>query len=214
MLIWECEFPHTILKFYLKLIKRVLFNQQMKRFYPDFNAIDAFTLSLDYHQNELECTHCSKYNQFVSHGIIYKQRSRLIAEKVGKRIFCSNRYGRTGCGRTFQLYVANEIPSFRYGAAHLFIFIASLIANHSISEAYIKATGQTEYRNAWRWLSRLMLKLSEYRSFLKVRYDDYFNPPQSTPNSLKHLLPTFIRLFTSDCNGCFEFQIAQQQSFF
>jgi len=189
----------------LKFISRVLSNWPMKLFYPDFNAINVFTLSLGFHQNELECTHCSKHDQFVSHGIIYKHRSCDLSEKVGKRIFCSNRYGRTGCGRTFQIYVANEIPSFRYGAAHLLIFIAALIANQTISEAYIKATGQTEFRNAWRWLSRLMLKLSEYRSFLKVRNDDSFDLSHSTPSSLKHCLPTLNRLFTSNNNGCFDF---------
>jgi len=186
----------------------------MKRFYADFESVHAFTLSLNFHQNELECAHCLRNDQFVSHGIIYKQRSSTFAEKVGKRIFCSNRYGRNGCGRTFQLYTAYEIPSFRYGAAHLFIFITALIANQTISEAYIKATGQTEYRNAWRWLSRLMSKLSEYRSFLKVRKDDPFKPSHSTPNSLIHLLPTFNRLFTSSNTGCFEFQTTRQQPFF
>jgi len=186
----------------------------MKRFYPDFNAINVFTLSLDFHKNELECAHCFKSDQFVSHGIIYKQRSSSLAEKVGKRIFCSNRYGHTGCGRTFQLYVANEIPHFRYGATHLFIFISALLANINIAEAYHLATGQTEPRNAWRWLSRLMRQLSEYRSFLKVRCDHYFDPPHSTTCSLKHLLPTFIRLFRSNNNGCFDFQMTQQQPFF
>jgi hypothetical protein len=186
----------------------------MKRFYSDFESINAVTLSLDFHQNELECTHCLKNDQFVSHGIIYKQRSIDFAERVGKRIFCSNRYGRKGCGRTFQLYVASEVPSFRYGAAHLFIFITALIAKHKIEEAYLQATGQSESRNAWHWLKKLMLKLSEYRSFLKARNDNYFAPLHSMPNRLKHLLPTLNRLFTSNNNGCFEFQIAQQQSFF
>jgi len=185
----------------------------MKRFYPDFESINAFTLSLDFYQNELECAHCYKNDQFVSHGIIYKQRSRSFAEKVGKRIFCSNRYGRMGCGRTFQLYVANEIPRFRYGAAHLFIFIAALIANQTISEAYIQATGQSEFRNAWRWLSRLMLKLSEYRSFLKVRTAILLDPFCSSSQCLRHLLPTFSRLFTSTNNGCFDFQMRQQLPF-
>ncbi len=185
----------------------------MKQFYPDFESINTFTLSLDYHSRELECKHCLKNDQFVSHGIIYKQRTCSFAEKVGKRIFCSNRAGRTGCGRTFQLYIAGEIPSHRYGTAHLFIFIMALIANQTISDAYIKATGQSEFRHAWHWLSRLMLKLSEYRHFLKARCDNYFKSPHSTPNSLKHLLPTFAQLFTSNNNGCSNFQITQQQSF-
>jgi hypothetical protein len=162
----------------------------------------------------LECAHCSKHDQFVSHGIIYKQRSSSFAEKVGKRIFCSNRYGRTGCGRTFQLYVANEIPSFRYGAAHLFIFITALITKHKMEEAYLQATGQSESRNAWRWLNKLMFKLSEYRSFLKVREEHCFNPFRSTSNPLKHLLPTLARLFASTNNGCFIFQMRQQHPFF
>lgn len=98
----------------------------MQKFYPDYDTIHRFTLSLDYHQNEVACLHCLKHDQFVSHGIIYKQRSMAVAEKVGKRLFCSNRSGRMGCGRTFQLYVASEVPSFRYGAAQLFVFISAL----------------------------------------------------------------------------------------
>ena len=186
----------------------------MKRFYQDYDSIHRFTLSLNYHQNELECVHCLKNDQFVSHGIIYKQRSANYAEKVGKRLFCSNRFGRNGCGRTFQLYVATEVPSFRYGAAHLLIFIAALLTNSNICEAYHQATGQSEYRNAWRWLKRLMLRLSEYRVFLKVRADKYSGQFRSNSNHLKHLLPTLARLFTSTFNGCFDYQMNQQQSFF
>lgn len=185
----------------------------MKRFYADFDTIHAFTLSLDFHQNELECRHCFKRDQFVSHGMIVKQRSSTLTEKVGKRIFCSNRYGRTGCGRTFQLYIANEIPSFRYGAAPLFIFITSLFASMEIAEAYHQATGQTEARNAWRWLSKLMSQLSEYRSYLKFRTNNYYPPINSSSHYLKHLLPTFYPLFSSNKNGCFNYQFAQQRAF-
>lgn len=185
----------------------------MKRFYSDFDTLNAFTLSLDFHQNELECTHCFKKGQFVSHGIIYKQRSSTFSEKVGKRILCSNRYGRKGCGRTVQLYLANEIPRFRYGAAHLFIFITSLLDNMAITEAYYQATKQTETRNAWRWLSKLISQLSEYRSFLKVRKDNYFNQSTSSFHYLKHLLPTFAQVFSADGNGCIHYQFNQQRAF-
>lgn len=187
----------------------------MKRFYPDFESIHLVTLSLDYHQNELECAHCFKNDQFVSHGIIYKQRSRLLNEKVGKRLLCSNRYGRSGCGRTFQLYVATEIPSFRYGAAHVFMFISALIANLTIHEAYYQATDQLEPRNAWRWIKRLMSKLSDYRSFLKYRHSPSHSthPPNSSSPSLRHLLPTLSRMFTPTNNGCSDYQTAQQLPF-
>jgi len=127
---------------------------------------------------------------------------------------CSKRYGRQGCGRTFQIYVAVEIPSLRYGAAHLFVFITALIAKNTIEAAYLQATGQSESRNAWRWLNKLMLKLSEYRTFLKSRKEDSFNQTRPNSNQLKHLLPTLARLFTSTNNGFFGFQLRQQQPFF
>lgn len=214
MLIWESRFPCKNLKLFLKLLRDVLSNLTMKRFYPDFESINAFTLSLDYHQNELECMHCLKSKQFVSHGIVYKQRSIEIREKVGKRIFCSNRFGRTGCGRTFQLYMASEIPRFRYGAAHLFVFITVLMTGQKIEQAYEQATQQYEHRNAWRWLSRLMRNLSQYRSYLKVRKNNCTRSIHSTSQYLKHLLPTLARLLTSPHSGCFDYQIRQQQPFF
>ena len=139
----------------------------MQKFYDNYESINQFTHRLDYHQNQLECTHCLKRDQFVSHGIIYKQRSIDVKEKVGKRIFCSNRYGRTGCGRTFQLYLTDVIPKIRYSATQLFIFITSLLAGMMLAEAYYKATAQTDSRNGWRWLGRLMLKLGEYRTFIR-----------------------------------------------
>ncbi|MCF6263397.1 MAG: hypothetical protein L3J24_07420, partial [Xanthomonadales bacterium] len=126
---------------------------RMQRFFTDFESIDKFTLSLDFHQNKLECSHCLKNDQFISHGIIYKQRSIHQLEKVGKRIFCSNRYGHRGCGRTFQLYVSKQFPSFRYHAAHLLVFISSLLNQLPVKRAYFAATGQSSSRNAWRWLN-------------------------------------------------------------
>lgn len=185
----------------------------MQKFYSDYDTIHRFTLSLDYHKHEVVCVHCLKNNQFVSHGNIYKQRSCAFAEKVGKRLFCSNRSGRMGCGRTFQLYVATEVPSLRYGAIQLYIFISSVLANLNISEAYEQATGQTEPRNAWRWLSRLTRKISDYRTFLNVKMTVCFHQAHASNKNLIHLLPTLVRLFTPTRNGCFDYQLAQQKPF-
>lgn len=186
----------------------------MKQFYADFESIIVFTLSLDFHQNELACVHCSKRNQFVSHGIIYKQRSSTVREKVGKRIFCSNRYGRQGCGRTFQLYIAKEIPTFHYGTAHLFVFIASLLAHHCVEKAYFTATGQSAFRHAWRWLERLVKQMGTYRAFLKSRPATTSPLFQHNARRFQILLPTLWQLsvhFTS--NLCSNYQLLSQKAF-
>lgn len=186
----------------------------MQRFFNDFGAIDAFTLSLEFHQDRLECIHCSKHNQFVSHGIVYKQRSSTTREKVGKRIFCSNRYGRRGCGRTFQLYVSNEIPTFRYNAAHLFAFITSLLIQHSVKKAYFVATGKNAFRHAWCWLNRLVKQMSTFRSFLQFRPKLTAHSFQDKVHRFQVLLPTLWQLsqrFKS--NLCSNYQLKAQKPF-
>ncbi len=186
----------------------------MKRFYPDFESINAFTLSLDYHQDALKCAHCFKQDQFVSHGIIYKQRSSASRDKVGKRIFCSNRYGHSGCGRTFQLYLAQEIPAFHYNATHLFVFITLLLSHHSVKMAYCTATGQASFRHAWRWMNLLLKQVASFKSVFLYR-------PKSTTASFQNaslrsriLLPVLWQLhqhFSS--NLCAGYQLMTQHAF-
>lgn len=139
----------------------------MDTFYPDIESLDAFTFSLDGQGEQIQCKHCRQSGQMISHGFIYKQHAPAEKEPVGKRVFCSNRYGRSGCGKTHQLYVAHCLPYRRYGAAQLRIFLTSLLLERSLEDAYEAATGQVEPRNAWRWLKRLMLKLTDFRCFLK-----------------------------------------------
>jgi hypothetical protein len=186
----------------------------MNIFFTTIALIDAFTLSLDCHTSTLQCQQCLKTGQFVSHGFIYKQRSLSVKEPVGKRILCSNRYGRSGCGRTVQLYIASELPSFRYGTAHLFVFLSSLLANFSVKQSYQKATRQPESRNAWRWLNALTHKLIHYRSVLRVRLKTVSNQYLSRIRRLQILLPTVERLFAKMNNcPCSNYQLITQRPF-
>jgi len=186
----------------------------MRTFFEDIHAIDQFTLSLGLHQAELQCVHCSKSDQFVSHGFIYKQRSQTLKEPVGKRIFCSNRHGRSGCGRTFQLYIAREMPSLHYGCAQLFVFVSSLFLNLSVVKAYQQATAQSNTRNAWRWLKQLDRRLIDYREFLKVNVDNVMASFPTRTKPLQILLPTLQRLFdTLGANPCPNYQLHRQMPF-
>jgi hypothetical protein len=188
----------------------------MKRFFKDFESIDKFSLSLDYHQNELTCAHCSKNDQFISHGIVYKQRSMLESDKVGKRLFCSNRYGRTGCGRTFQLYIASEIPHLLYTGAQVFVFISALLANMTLVESYLKAIGKPDNdpRNAWRWLDKLNRKLTDYRVWVKVRTNHHSLQFKYLNTRFRHLLPTLAHLISKIPEGlCSYYQIHCQCTF-
>ncbi|WP_198263018.1 hypothetical protein [sulfur-oxidizing endosymbiont of Gigantopelta aegis] len=67
----------------------------MIKFFNTLQAMHQFTLSLDTHSDTLECQHCLKKDQFVSHGFIYKKQHQNDKQAIGKRIFCSNRHTHT-----------------------------------------------------------------------------------------------------------------------
>lgn len=185
----------------------------MQRFFPDFDSLDRFTLSLRALGDQVSCPHCLNTRQLISHGRVYKQRSISRRVIVGKRVFCSNRYQHQGCGRTFQLYVALAIPGLRYGTSEVFRFLSSLRNGHSLEAAYTKATGQTDPRHGWRWLQRLQDNLTHFRCALQGRLEPS-RVVEGCSRRLKLLLTTVHALFEQlpEC-PCVQFQCQQQRAF-
>lgn len=132
----------------------------MQIYYASLSAIDQQTMQLDH----ARCRHCQQAHQLVSHGFIYKKQPRAEPAAVGKRVFCSNRNCRTGCGRTMRLYLDSNVRSLHYAGACVVAFVLALIAGMTIAHAYAHATGAATPRNAYRWLARLGAQLSVYRS--------------------------------------------------
>ena len=132
----------------------------MQTYYPSLQAIEQRTMQLD----RARCAHCQKTQQLVSHGFIRKKRIGAEPEAVGKRVFCSNRDRRTGCGRTMQLYLDATVRYLHYAGCAVVAFVLALIAGRSIQHAYQHATGTATPRHAYRWLNRLCAQLSAYRS--------------------------------------------------
>jgi hypothetical protein len=166
----------------------------MKIVYDTLDDIHQFSVSLDHH--DLTCTSCKARGQFVSHGFCYKQQNFAATTTAGKRILCSQRSGRTGCGRTVQLYVASEVPRLHYGATPLFAFITALLANFSVTAAYDKAVGKVNSRHAWRWFKKLTQQLIVYRHYL--HRDAHLTSPtfKTQSQSRQILLPTLHALFS------------------
>lgn len=132
----------------------------------------------------------------VSHGFVHKKRVGAEPEAVGKRVFCSNRNRRTGCGRTMQLYVDSIVRYLHHAGCCVVAFVLSLRAGMTIQRAYHHAAGCATPRNTYRWLNRLSAQLSVYRSL------SHRPPLQDTaaivaanrPVCLTSLMPTFTAL--------------------
>ena len=114
-------------------------------------------------------------------------------EVSGKRIICCNRYGKSGCGHSRQLYLENIIPKRQYRLTVAIAFIKILLSNAPIEEAYIQSTEKVkEARHAWRWIKDLFKKLPQWRTLLP-RYTDKAKPLYRSKR-LNILLPTLKQL--------------------
>lgn len=133
----------------------------MHIYYSDLSAIEQQTMQLD---NE-PCRHCGQ-TQLMSHGYQYKKQAGAEPMAVGKRVFCSNRNRRTGCGRTMRLYLDSTVRYLHYAGAQVVLFVFALMAGLTVRQSYFQATGTTDPRHAWRWLNRLHAQLSCYRSLV------------------------------------------------
>ena len=184
----------------------------MKIYFEHIDVIHQFTMELDY--NTLKCRHCLSSNQFVSHGFVYKKQNNGEKKAIGKRLFCSNRHGKLGCGRTTQLYLATQIPTFQYPCEHIFIFLSALLSMSSIQKAYKIATNTDDPRNAYRWLHKLWDKLIDYRSLLQFHTECTALKFKSRTRRLQILLPTIQELFFKIKESpCTQYQMLTQTNF-
>lgn len=142
----------------------------MQRFYSNITELHFFTLSANSLLFNQPCPHCQCADQWVSHGFSYSQSGKVR----GKRIVCSARFGKRGCGRTVALYLASVLPKRRYLLAALCQFILSLLQGNTVEQAYFHAIGHehNSVRQAYRWLDALYKKLGNYRGKLGMKPSD------------------------------------------
>lgn len=179
----------------------------MTHFFPCLQSLHAFSLN-----PSLSCVHCGSEQSFVSHGFVYQKQSLALPQPVGKRLVCSNRFGRSGCGRTLRLYLAHSLPRWHYGATVLSLFLLTLLSGASVVAAFQQATGRHEARQAWRWLHRLYRQLPNWRARFTHRLVTL--PSGYRTPRLTVLLTTLAALFTTQQpTDCATLQLRWQHAF-
>jgi hypothetical protein len=151
---------------------------------------------LDQYRNEIKsvpCPHCGAVGYLICHGYVmgYGQTG---AERMvrGGRFFCSNRYRRKGCGRTFSVLLADFMHRRIVPASTLWDFLKGVRGGLSRHAAWYKVGSpfsiQTGYR-LWGEVKRQQPRIRAMLSRLK--------PPPETSSSepifqmLEHLRSIF-----------------------
>jgi hypothetical protein len=80
---------------------------------------------------QTSCPHCKRVGTLIRHGFLYGFDDSSPRRKTvrGRRIFCSNRNARPGCGRTFSVWLADKVRRLSLTAGSLWRFLQAAIAD-------------------------------------------------------------------------------------
>jgi hypothetical protein len=138
------------------------------------------------------CTHCHRIGTLNAHGYLrgYGEGSDLIIR--GRRLYCSNRGHKNGCGRTHALFLPDVLPTFSLMATLLWHFLCRLVAGSSRRSAFLFCFGEKNPRRAY-WLWKRCVKV---QSVLRSRLSLFCHPPPSQEKSpfiqvIQHLAHAF-----------------------
>ena len=98
------------------------------------------------------CPHCRQTGWLIGHGWLrgYAERDGGLRVR-GRRLFCSNRFRRRGCGRTVAVLLADVLPRLVVGALCLFRFVSRVVEGATRLAAWRSALrGVTSSRHAYR----------------------------------------------------------------
>jgi hypothetical protein len=131
------------------------------------------------------CPHCHAIGFLVRHGALYgfddssPQRQSLRA----RRIFCSNRHKRLGCGRTFSVWLTDRIRRLSLTAGALGAFLQRLLTG-SLRAAIRAAPCHLCHRTWQRICQRFHLAQSRIRTALL----GLCPPPEVSPDATRRPL--------------------------
>jgi hypothetical protein len=114
------------------------------------------------------CPHCAKSGTLIGHGTLrgYSERGQE-RELRGRRVFCSNRYRRSGCGRTFSVKLATVLSGFVVCTLTLFCFALAVIGGLTRRAAWLSAAaGALSMSSGYRLWRRLNAAQSALRARL------------------------------------------------
>lgn len=114
------------------------------------------------------CPHCFRAETLVGHGYL-QGYSAMDGEWVvrGRRLFCSNRTRRRGCGRTTPVYMKQVLPRFIVTASQLF-WLAHRVAleGSRVSAAWNAVRGRLAQSTGYRLWNKLSVRQVHVRTHL------------------------------------------------
>lgn len=163
----------------------------MKKFYQTETEFEELRAMLKL----ISCPHCKKIGYLILHGYLYGYQDTCDSSKTkrGRRIFCSNRKNRKGCGGTFSILKASILKRFRVSTRSLWCFLDNILNGMNTIRAF-QASGSTlGEAGVYRLYSRFKHEQSRIRAILSGIKDPPLPGHSANPAflTLMHLKTVF-----------------------
>lgn len=124
------------------------------------------------------CPHCRICGCLILHGYLkaYEDARGSGQIRRGRRIFCSNRNQKNGCGRTFSILMTAFIRCFRISAIVLWRFLDNIRKGHGKSRAFAEAGSNLGPTSCY----RLYLRFRQSQAHIRTRLSQLKDPPPAT----------------------------------
>lgn len=101
--------------------------------FVDETEFESFVFAL----KSTPCPGCRKIGTLNRHGFLRRATPKKQSDTIkARRIFCSNRFNRNGCGKTFSVYLSMCFKSLQITAKSAWLFLLSILEGMSIEKAY------------------------------------------------------------------------------
>lgn len=145
------------------------------------------------------CPHCGGVDTLIGHGMLWGYAERAPGRVVrGRRLLCSNRYRRPGCGRTLSIWLDTVLAGYAVRTRTLSDFVRRVTEGQSKKAAWEQAAcGALSLGSGYRLWRRLAHAQSELRTRLSGVAPA---PPSSSKQPWAQLLAHFRSVLPdADC---------------
>ena len=124
------------------------------------------------------CPHCQVVGALNQHGCLYGPYKSRLREKTlrARRVFCSNRHARPGCGRTFSVWLADKIRRLSLTTGALWRFLQAAVAG-----SLVAASRPVDCRLSDRTWQRIWKRFDLAQSKIRTALCGRCPPPESLP---------------------------------
>jgi hypothetical protein len=139
------------------------------------------------------CPHCQKSGFLRAHGFLKGHLEGTTNKQVvrARRFYCTKRYKKIGCGKTFSIYLSQFLPNRFVSACSIKAFFQNLLSKKSISKA--NPFKNSSKKLPYRLLQKVISSQSAIRNNLcQIRPPpDDFSGASPVIQTIAHLLITF-----------------------